>query len=215
MFKICYKDAMRIQFCAVLLTLFAVGGYAQTARVLSGADVSQIVVLEKKWKFQVRNPLLDESPFLEMEDRVQYESDVRANRAENRRRAGLGLKPVKMPERPPIERKDGRAEGAYSYEIKVQNASSKPIQALILEYVFYVPNTETEVGRLRFLSRQPISPGKTKTLIFRIASPPAGTVNAGDAQKKTSELYSEQIVVRGIAYKDGSIWGIMPAKQLQ
>ena len=188
----------------LLLSLLSIGAYAQTSP--GSSDAPGVVVIEKNWSFQIRNPAMDESPFLEIDERLQEEADLRETAAENRRRASLGLNPIKPPQRPRAERKDGPASGAYVYEIKVKNAGEKVIRLLILEYAFFEPNTEKELGRRQFLSKQKIEPGKTKNLVFRTVSPPTGAVNVKDVGKKSRDLYSEKVFIHSIEYADGSTW---------
>ncbi len=202
---------MRILYLVLLLSLPAVGAYAQTSP--GSSDVPNVIVIKKQWSFQVRNPALDESPFIEIEERLQAEQDLRENAAENRRRAGLGLKPVRVKERPRTERNEGSASAKYVYQIKVKNAGEKTIRELILEYVFFDPNTELEIARLRFMSKKEIAPSKTKDLVFRMVSSPTGTVNAKDTGKKSRELYSEQVIIQSVIYKDGSKWNAAPKNQ--
>ena len=194
-----------------MLSLLVVGAYAQTTPV--EADMPKVTVIKKHWSFQVRNPALDESPFIAIEERLQEEQDVRETAAENRRRASLGLRPVKAPVRPPTERMDGASSANYVYEIKVKNDSEKAISKLALVYVFLDPNTKQELGRKHFLSKQEMAAGKTRNLVFRSVSPPTGTVNANDKGKKLNELYVEQVMIESVEYKDGSKWNAAPKNQ--
>jgi hypothetical protein len=193
-----------ILFVGVVLNLLAIDSYAQTS--ISLPDSSNVIVIKKEWRFQVRNPALDESPFLDMDERFQLEQNMRETVQENQRRAKLGLKPVKMRPRPGVEKKDGYAAASYVYEVKLRNAGEKAISALILEYIFFEPDTETEISRRLFLSKRHIAPGKSKTLVFRTGVPPTGTINARYAGKKSGEQYSEQVVIQSIKYADGSAW---------
>ena len=195
---------MKIICSALLLSLVAVGSYSQSS--VAAADLPGVEVLKKEWRFEVRNPALDESPFLSMEERLQEEADIRETAAENERRRRLGIRPVKKPERPPVERKDGPAKAAYIYEIKVKNTGGKPISSLTLEYVFFELDTMREVGRRQFKSKEEIGPGKSKTLVFRSISPPTGSINAKDAEKKEKQKYTEQVFVQSIQYADGTNW---------
>jgi hypothetical protein len=154
----------------------------------------------------VRNPALDESPFLDTEERFLAEQDVRNNIAENRRRAKLGLNPKPLPVRRGVEKKDGSAAASYVYKVVVKNTGEKAICALFLEYIFFEPNTQRELSRRHFLSERDIAPGKSKTLVFRSVVPPTGTINAQNAGKKSREQYSEQVIIQSVKYGDGSIW---------
>lgn len=195
---------MQIIYSALLLSVMAVGVYAQTPVNLS--DTSNVIVIKKEWRFQVRNPALDESPFIDIDERVQKEQDLRNTDAENQRRARLGIRPVKPPVRPPVEKNDGPASAWYIYKIKVKNIGEKTIRAMTLEYIFSEPSTQQEISRRQFVRKKEIAPDETVSLVFHSAAPPTGTINVKDANKKSSEQYSEQVIILRVEYADGSVW---------
>ena len=193
-----------IFFLSLVLNSLAMDSYAQT--LFNSSNTSNVTVIKKEWHFQVRNPALDESPFLDMEERVQVEQDMKDTIEENRRRAKLGLKPIKPPVRPGVTKNDGTASAAYVYEVEVRNTGEKAIRSLTLEYIFFEPNTEKLLSRRQFLSEEHIAPGKSKTLVFRSVAPPTGTINAQNAGKKSREQYFEQVIIQSVKYADGSVW---------
>ncbi len=195
---------MKIIFLTLLLSFSVVGAYAQTSINSSGAP--HIKVIKKKWRFQVRNPLMDESPFLAMEERVQDEQDLKDTAGVNNPSAKLGLRPIKRPEHPPAERKDAHVSATYIYEIKIKNTGNKAVSALILEYLFFDANTKQLLSRKRLTSKNNIASGKTTNLVFRSVSPPTGTISAKNAGKKSRERYFEQVVIQSVEYADGSKW---------
>ena len=107
----------------------------------------------------MRNPVLDESPHLAIKERVQEEQDIRDTNTENRRRARIGVQPIKPPVRPHAERKDGLASVIYIYEVKIKNIGNKTFRALTLNYVFFELDTDKEVERRQFTNKQTLSPG--------------------------------------------------------
>jgi hypothetical protein len=193
-----------VLFLGVVCSLLMIDTYAQTSVNLS--DSSNVIVIEKHWQFQVRNPALDESPFLDMDERVQLEQDIKETADENQRRAKLGLKPVKMRPRQGVEKNDGTASANYVYVVKLRNTGEKGINELTFEYVFFEPDTKKEIDRRLFVSKRNIAPGKSKRLVFRTAIPPTGTINARNAGKKAREQYFEQVIIQSIRYTDGSGW---------
>ncbi len=195
-----------ILFLGVAWSLLAIDAHAQTS--VNSSDSSNITVIKKEWHFQVRNPALDESPFLDMDERVQAEQSMKDTIEENQRRAKFGLKPIKMPERPGVEKKDGPASATYVYEVKLRNTGEKAIRALTLEYIFFEPDTKTEISRRLFLSMKRIAPGKSETLVFRSAAPPTGAIDARNVGKKLREQYSEQVIIQSVKYQDGSTWQV-------
>lgn len=197
---------MKVLSVPLWLLLFTICGLSQAPPLLP--DQQNIEVIHKKWNMEIRNPLLDEDPFQAIKDTEQDQRDRKEYMRQSAIRAKLGLPQepppvrVKTPESAPAP----SATAFYTYEAKFKNNGEKEIRALIWDYVFFDPETKLEVGRLKFESKVNINPGKTKNVVMRAASPPTGTINAAQAGKKTREQYTEQVVIRGIQYVDGSIW---------
>ncbi|HEX3082958.1 MAG TPA: hypothetical protein VHP99_00405 [Pyrinomonadaceae bacterium] len=194
---------MKILSSGLMLFLFAVGVWAQAS-----STHPEVSVLEHKWRIDLYNPALDKDPLApskqRQEDERQQESTARAN--ENRIRQG-------EPALPPVVRQSsadtggtGRLKVTYVYELKIKNTGRKEIGTLTWEYVFSEPDTTHEVGRLQFVSKVSIRPGATRHIFVHATESPSGTINAARAGKKARDQYSEQIVIRTIAYTDGSVW---------
>lgn len=197
---------MKIIYAAFLLTLLALSGYSQNSN--SSSDTPTLVVLKQEWHFELRNPALDESPFLELDARLKEEREQINSTTENQRRASTTDNPKDLPpspvNRPLVRRKNSRFTPSYTYKIKVENNGEKAIRSVMLDYIFLEPNTKRELGRRRFTGDRKISSGKTKDFIFRSNMPPTAAVNATTANKKLS--FEEKVVVRKIEYADGSVW---------
>jgi hypothetical protein len=193
---------MKILSSALVLFFFAVGAWAQAS-----STHPEVSVLEHKWRIDLYNPALDKDPLApskqRQEDERQQESTARAN--ENRIRQG-------EPALPPVVRQSaadtgaGRLKVMYVYELKIKNTGRKEIGILTWEYVFSEPDTTHEVGRHQFVSKVSIRPGATRHIVVHATDSPSGTINAARAGKNARDQYSEQIVIRTIAYTDGSVW---------
>lgn len=99
----------------------------------------------------------------------------------------------------------GRKE-EYTYEVQIKNAGEATIEAIDWEYLFLDSLTGGEMARHRFQSFRRAKPGKSLTLSATSASPPTRVVNAAAARGgRNSNLFEERIVVRCVAYSDGTM----------
>lgn len=195
--------------CPVFLMFFL------TVNVSSQAIVNSVVttgveVIEKEWRVERHNPLLEENTLRIVDEMNQAEMNRRQlQQRQNTTRSRTIIPPERIPD--PIPEPEPESENTeisvrYIYEVKFKNTGEKAIQAIIWDYVFFESGTEKEVGRRRFLSKVNIPAGKTKNLVVRTAFPPTGSINAKNAGKKLRDQFSEQIVIQGIQYADGSQW---------
>ena len=196
---------MKVLCSMLVLFLFALCASAQALPKLSAGP--RVTVIQKKWSIDVHNPALEKDPFKDIKEHEQEVREQNAVATENENRARQGEPPLPPPVHQPASETGARGLSVtYLYEVKVSNTGEKAIRTLTWEYVFFEPGTEREVGRLRFVSRVSISPGRTRDVVVRSASSPTGTIDATKAGKKSRDLYSEQVVIRSIGYADGSVW---------
>jgi hypothetical protein len=201
------SDFGRVRLLCSLLVLFSPGPGTPAQVMSDKTDGSNVTVIEKKWRIDVRNPKLERDPVEEMNDRDRAERARIATQRTNDIMADRGM-PAATQTVPDASR-EGRPRGVqvtYVYELKLTNTAAKTIRTLIWEYVFFEPGTETEVGRRRFVSKVNIGPGKTTNLVVRAVAPPTKAIAASKAGKKPREQYSEQIVIQSVQYDDGSMW---------
>ncbi len=197
---------MKVLHAATMLFLLAVAAWAQA--LPDPSDTSNVIIVQKKWRLEVRNPALDEDPLRANNEQRQAEYD----RKENMRKNDLRIRQGKSPEIAPPPRRNTSERAVsnnlarYIYELKIKNNGEKKIRAILWEYVFFEPNTEIIVGQRQFINKVSISPGKTKNIVVYSASPPTETINATKAGEKSREQYSEQIIIQSIEYEDGSVW---------
>jgi len=197
---------MKVLHAVTMLFLLTVAASAQA--LPNPSDTSNVIIVQKKWRLEVRNPALDEDPLRANYEQRQAEYD----RKEFMRKNDLRIRQGKSPEIAPPPRRNLSERpvssnfARYSYELKIKNNGEKKIRAIVWEYVFFEPNTEVIVGQRQFINKVSISPGKTKKIVVYSASPPTETVNAAKAGDKSREQYSEQIIIQSIEYEDGSLW---------
>jgi len=188
--------------------LFLLAGAASAQALPNPSDTSNVIIVQKKWRLEVRNPALDEDPLRANYEQRQAEYDRKELMRKNDMRIRQGKTPEVAP--PPRRNLSERAVSSnfarYSYELKIKNNGEKKIRAIVWEYVFFEPNTEVIVGQRQFVNKVSISPGKTKNIVSYSASPPTETIDAAKAAGKSREQYSDQIVIQRIEYEDGSVW---------
>lgn len=190
--------------CPVLL-LFLAAVNASGQAVVNSVVMPNLEVIEKEWRVEKHNPMLDDNPLRLVDEINQAEINRRTPRQNTARTRQLLPEPTPDPI-PEPDVVTTEISTRYVYQVKFKNTGDKAIKTLTWDYVFSEPGTQNEVGRHRFVSKVNISPGKTKNLVMRTGSPPTGSINAKNAGKKLREQYAEQVVVQGIQYADGSVW---------
>lgn len=98
----------------------------------------------------------------------------------------------------------GRRE-EYTYQVQIRNAGEATIEAVDWEYLFLDSLTGGEMARHRFQTFRRAKPGKSLTLLGTSAAPPTRVVNASAARNGMDKLLEERIVVRCVAYSDGTV----------
>lgn len=196
---------MKVLCSMLLLFLFALCASAQALPNASARP--RVTVLQKNWRIEVRNPALERDPLKPNKDRAQEAKEQNSVAAQNERRNEMGCPNVAPAVRQPApETGAGGLSVTYIYEVKFSNTGEQAIRELVWEYLFFEPGTEREVGRLRFVRKVSISPGRTRNVVVRTSSSPTGTLDATKAGKKPREQYSERVVIQSVGYADGSVW---------
>lgn len=99
----------------------------------------------------------------------------------------------------------GRGGGDdYVYRLRVRNDGARRVESVDWEYLFFDAETKKEVGRHRFVSQRRAKPGETFTLDATSAAPPARVVSAAVLDRKRARPFAERVVVRCVAYSDGT-----------
>jgi hypothetical protein len=171
------------------------------------SDSSGLLVLQKKWSINAINSsgsMLNADPFQANDEIRQAIKDRRDNVI--KRKQELPLEPKRVHIKEPEVQTPNEISTYYTYQIKVQNNGTKTIQLVTWEYVFTNSTTNEEVGRHTFASKTNLKPNEVDKLVIKLFAPPTRIIDAKDAGKKKSNLYVEQINIKGIQYTDGSIW---------
>ncbi len=196
---------MKYLYLSLLLLLFTIEASSQTL-----ADSSGLTVLEKKWRVNSAmssNPV-GEDPFQSNNEANQKVRDQKDNNQQNRIRQQAGLPSLAPPVRFRVDNRGRTTDDLvlYTYKIKVRNNGAKTIKQVVWEYVFIDSTTNQEAGRHQFTSLIKLKPREVDELIMIQLSSPIDSVNAKDAGKKFSELYTEQIIIKSVQYADDTVW---------
>lgn len=196
---------MKISVAVFMLILLASNAATQVQSDSSAKP--NVIVLQKKWRMEVRNAALDGDYFKAQSERNQEEQARRERERLNEKLSEQGMPTRQEPYSPPKAKPGGSGISVvYIYEVKIRNTGDKSIHKLAWDYVFSDPATEQELGRRRFVSEIKIGPGKTKNVIMRASTSPTGTIDAAKTGKESQGLYSEKVIVQSINYADGSVW---------
>ena len=197
----------------VLLGLLVTGA-ANAQSPPSSTSQSGLEILKLKWEKQVTLPrnfdpsnIPDNGVLSAMESRTVVPGSTQAPYGDEVRRdaanRSAAMAPVdyfpNAPSRMPI---------SYLYSITVRNIGSKPIAAVVWDYLFLDSTTHAVVGNHQLLSYTKVSSQNTVTLHARQRSRPVTVVTAqaaGQPKIKTPRMI-EQGVIQCVMYADGSMW---------
>ncbi|PYS82138.1 MAG: hypothetical protein DMF67_13940 [Acidobacteria bacterium] len=182
-------------------------GVASAQASLDASDASGVMVVEKSWRREVRNPALDDDPFRANDEQTEFNREQQLNAKSNKAKIQQGSTPeiIVRPERDNRTVPQGPWAG-YIYSVKVRNTGAQTILAVEWEYVFFDPDTKEEVGRHQYINKVKIRPGKGGDLSWVSTLPPASIIAVKKNGGAPNERYSEQVLIRRVEYADGSVW---------
>jgi hypothetical protein len=93
----------------------------------------------------------------------------------------------------------------FYYQVKIKNLGSKTMKSIVWEYVFFDPETRTELSRFQCTDKLKLGPGKSADLLMNSPTPPSSVIDVRKTDKGPQQ-FIEQIVIARIEYSDGSIW---------
>ena len=191
---------MKYLYLPLLLLFLTVETSAQNL-----SDSSGLSVLRKKWSksSNAQVSASREDSFRAINETSKALKDRKADVRDNTIRREQGL-PSEQPRSGAMVRETPKRNidsSSYIYQIKVQNNGTKTIQTVAWEYVFFNPTTKREIGKIKFLSKTNLKPGKTDNFVMSSPDPPTVIIRA-----KGEERYNEQINIKSIQYTDGTIW---------
>ena len=134
---------MKVLCSVCVLFLFASGATAQVRSDQSAKP--NVVVLQKKWRIEIRNAALDEDQFKIQKEREQEERARKDSERQNETRAKQGMSTISPPASKPATRARGISV-TYIYEVKIRNTGEKQIRTLTWDYGFFDPDTNKRWG---------------------------------------------------------------------
>lgn len=214
---------MTAALAALLLASAATAGQTappQAAPALHAPP--DIVLLQKGWSSERRNPALDDDPFASnteytdaqrAQKMTELQNTIRSRGSEAREpppyrpsRTTDPNKPKDTFEQPKATLPSADRRTTYTYRAKVKNTGAKTIRVVHWGYAFLDPETQQPLGLHRYATKVRIRPGESFELAGRSSSPQTSTVSANSVAKKPEEM----IVIFRVEYDDGAVWEIPP-----
>jgi hypothetical protein len=94
----------------------------------------------------------------------------------------------------------------FLYQVKIQNASTRVVEVLFLEYQFKERANPANVVTRQFLCGVNIKPDKDKELKVFSTSGPSNLISVASMDNKSGNLFEEKVLINRVEYSDGSIW---------
>lgn len=94
----------------------------------------------------------------------------------------------------------------FTYQVKLQNGSSKPIQTIFWEYRFKESANPANVTRRQFICSVTIKPEKDRDLRVFSLSGPSDVVNIKSLSKESGAQFEEAVLINRVEYADGTFW---------
>lgn len=202
---------MLTALAATLLLAAVASGQAPPADPPPSSAPPDIVLLQKGWSVETRNPALDDDPFA---PNVEFREDLRAQKMNDIRNA-IRARGSETREPPPPRGQSRTGEDetkkplpsserrtTYTYRAKLKNTGAKTIRVVHWGYAFFDPDTQEPLGLHRYTAKVRMRPGESVELAGRSGAPQTSTVSAANAGKKLEEM----IVIFRVEYDDGSLW---------
>lgn len=208
-------------FAALLLASVTTPGQTASAQAPPAQHAPpDIVLLQKGWSSERRNPALDDDPFAANTEYIDSQRAQKMNELQNTIRARGSEAREPPPYRPsrttdPNKPKDtfeqpketlpsADRRTTYTYRAKVKNTGAKTIRLVHWGYAFLDPDTQQPLGLHRYSTKVRIRPGESFELAGRSSSPQTSTVSANSVAKKLEEM----VVIFRVEYDDGAVWQI-------
>lgn len=192
----------------LLLGLVLTGAiFAQTS--VTSSDAPGVMVGKINWRKDVYIPALYDDPMQASQDQADLNREQTIIARENANRVRRGDAPIPIPSQEIASTKRKAPEGrslSYVYEAKIVNTGDKSIRSIIWEYLVSETESQTQVGRHRFVDKTKIRPGKAANLVGYSTTPAIGILSVSKSDKQEQNKYSERVVISRIEFDDGTFW---------
>ncbi|PYS58716.1 MAG: hypothetical protein DMF74_22985 [Acidobacteria bacterium] len=174
---------------------------------------SPVVIITSKW-FRDRQPIdnavsvsvppvaavTSADKIYERQRRVNDPAGVRDPKADTLDARGAELDRIVQ------ESRESQPVDGFAYQIKVQNASAKPIRNIFWEYRFREIAKPDNVARRQFLCSVQIKPEKQRDLQAFSLGGPSDVVNVKSLAKDSNKQFEEAVLINRVEFADGTFW---------
>ncbi|HEY6045859.1 MAG TPA: hypothetical protein VIU65_04605 [Pyrinomonadaceae bacterium] len=98
------------------------------------------------------------------------------------------------------------ANDGYTYQAKIQNSSTKTVQAVFWEFQFTEKAEPANVTRRQFVCRARLKPEKSGSLEVFSRNGPSSIVSVSALQKNANEAFEGVVIINRVEYEDGTAW---------
>src|ERR1043166_10324323 len=94
----------------------------------------------------------------------------------------------------------------FQYSVEVVNDGSKPIKAILWDYIITDSSNNEELGRHNFVSFEKVGRNTVKALRVRSRVSPSRVVTVQDTPPPGNSTVVERVIFRCVVYDDGTLW---------
>jgi hypothetical protein len=94
----------------------------------------------------------------------------------------------------------------FQYSVEVANDGSKPIKAILWDYIITDSSNNEELGRHNFVSFEKVGRNSVKALRVRSRISPSRVVTVQNTPPPGNSTVVERVIFRCVIYDDGSLW---------
>jgi hypothetical protein len=176
---------------------------------VTSSDAPGVLVGKINWRKDVYIPALYDDPMQASQDQADLNREQKIISRENDNRVRRGDAPIPIPNQEISSTKRPAPEGrslGYLYEAKITNTGDKSIRSIIWEYLVSETESQTQVGRHRFVDKTKIRPGKGANLVGYSTTPASSILSVSKSDKQEQNKYSERVLISRIEFDDGTFW---------
>jgi hypothetical protein len=94
----------------------------------------------------------------------------------------------------------------FQYSVEVANDGSKPIKAILWDYIITDSSNNEELGRHNFVSFEKVGRNSVKALRVRSRISPSRVVTVQNTPPPGNSTVVERVIFRCVIYDDGTLW---------
>lgn len=94
----------------------------------------------------------------------------------------------------------------FQYSVEVANDGTKPIKAILWDYIITDSSNNEELGRHNFVSFEKVGRNSVKGLRVRSRLSPSRVVTVQNTPSPGNSTVVERVILRCVVYDDGTLW---------